>query len=417
MPQVDAVGDAAEVDERRVAQRPRQAAGLGRDHREQEDPHSQRHQELTPGEQEARRAVQPPPQGDQPEQRGPAEHLGGQAGGGARQLPRRDGPRAGPAATLDVPSMGRWGGAEPGGAGGRVDSGELEVGQVGDRQGQSPPATGPHGQADGQDRADEDVLAARVGSLVHAGHRGVVDVVPAHDGRRGQDPGHGRGQHRPELPGGAQSTTQVEQAEDHRRPHQVELLLDRQRPHVRQGRRLCRLGEVVRAAHDEVPVGHVEERRERVEPERGEFARGGHEVGVRSDADQDQEEGRQQAARPAHPELPETDGEPPCPLAQQQRGDQEAGQDEEHVDAEEPARRERRPTVVQQHAEHGDGPDPVESRHVAEHDGAPAGRRRDGRHRGDVDRDGVGDVSHQRGTPASRCGAPGGRAGRVIRAP
>ena len=61
---------------------------------------------------------------------------------------------------------------------------------------------------------------------------------------------------------GRKPPTEVEHEEGHRRPHDVELLFDRERPHVREWRRLGGQGEVVATADDEVPVGHVEQRRE-----------------------------------------------------------------------------------------------------------------------------------------------------------
>ena len=52
------------------------------------------------------------------------------------------------------------------------------------------------------------------------------------------------------------------------------------------------------------------------------------------------------------------------------------GQDEEDVDAEEPAADQRGTAVVEHDAEHGDGPEPVEGGHEAEDDRpAPRGRR------------------------------------------
>ena len=134
---------------------------------------------------------------------------------------------------------------------------------------------------------------------------------------------------------GPQLPAQVEHEQGHRWPHDVELLLDGERPHVRQRRGLGGQDEVVAAADDEVPVGHVEQGRERVEPEVGELPRGGEHLGVDGHPDQHDQQGGQQPAGPAGPELAQPDGQPLGPLAEQQRGDQEPRQDEEDVDGEE----------------------------------------------------------------------------------
>ena len=64
-----------------------------------------------------------------------------------------------------------------------------------------------------------------------------------------------------------------------------------------------------------------------------------------------------------------------APLPEQERRDQEPGQDEEHVDAEEPAAGERGAPVVEHDAEDGHRPQAVEGGDEPEGDG-PASRHR-----------------------------------------
>ena len=71
--------------------------------------------------------------------------------------------------------------------------------------------------------------------------------------------------------------------------------------------------------------------------------------------DQHQRGGRQDAPRPPGVEPEQGDPAGPLRLAHQQRGDQEARDDEEDVDADEPARERPDPGVVQRHQQHGQG--------------------------------------------------------------
>ena len=227
---------------------------------------------------------------------------------------------------------------------------------------------GPQGHADGQGRPHQDVLATGVGPLVEPHDRGAVLVGEPHVDGRGDGPENGGGQQGPQATGRAQAASEPEHDQGHRRPHDVELLLDGQRPHVGQGRGLGGEVEVVPPAGDEVPVGHVEQGRQRVEAEVGELAGGGEDLGVDGHPDEHDQEGRQQPAGPAGPELAEPDAHPLGPLAQEERGDEESRQYEEDVDAEETPAGQRRPPVVQHDAQHGDGPQPVEGGHVTEAD-------------------------------------------------
>ena len=266
----------------------------------------------------------------------------------------------------------------PGGGVGASEPARRQTGSA--RLRQRPPVLGPHGHADGHGCPHQDVLAAGVGPLVETGDGRPAVVGQPHVERRGRRTDHGHREHRPQPAGGLQPATQMEQDQRHRRPHDVELLLDRQRPHVRHRGGLGGLGEVVGPGEDEVPVGHVEEGRQRVEPQVGELAGGGEDLGVDGHAHQHQQQGRQEAPGPPRPELPQPDGQPLGPLAQQERGDQEARQDEEDVDAQEASAGQRRPAVVEHDPRDGDGPQPVEGRDEAEADRTAPGLR--GQHQG-----------------------------------
>ena len=199
-----------------------------------------------------------------------------------------------------------------------------------------------------------------VGAVVQPGrvHPGVVEQRHL-DGRcEGADDGDD--EQYPEVPG------QLQQAEDDQRPDQVELLLDGQRPGVGQRGRQPGLVEVARPDQDEVPVGHVEQGRQRVEPEVRVRPAGHDERGIAGDEEQHEQQRRQQAAGPAGPERAEPDRPEPVPLVDEERRDQEAGQDEERVDAEVAADEPRDPAVEGHDAEDGERPHPVERRDVRE---------------------------------------------------
>ena len=150
------------------------------------------------------------------------------------------------------------------------------------------------------------------------------------------------------------------------RPHQVELLLDRDRPGVQQRRLRAEVVEVALPRHDEAPVGRVSQRRERVAPQRSPRGRGGH-VGGPGDHRRQQDRHRgQQPAGAATPEAEQADPPGPAELGQQQAGDQEPGQHEEDVDPEQPAGQPADPRVIAHDRQHGQRPDPVESGNVLE---------------------------------------------------
>ena len=150
------------------------------------------------------------------------------------------------------------------------------------------------------------------------------------------------------------------QRPDQERPQQVELLLHGERPEVQQ-RRLGEVGVEVAAVAvcfapaehvvDEEPAGRhgvacqVAEQQRVVQPLGGDERR-----------HDDQARRRQQAAGPTGPEVGQCHGPGAGDLAEQQRGDQEAGDDEEHVDTDEPPAERADVGVEQHHQHHGDGP-------------------------------------------------------------
>ncbi len=161
---------------------------------------------------------------------------------------------------------------------------------------------GPHGHTDGQGGTDQDVLAPGVGALVEAHHRRPALVLEPHVDRRSDGADHGHGRRGPETPRRPQPPTEVEHDEDDGRPHDVELLLDGERPHVLEHRGLGRGGEVVPSAHDEVPVGHVEQGGQRVEAEAGELPGARKDLHDQGHTHQHHQEGGQEAAGPTRPQ-------------------------------------------------------------------------------------------------------------------
>ena len=115
------------------------------------------------------------------------------------------------------------------------------------------------------------------------------------------------------------------------RPDQVELLLDAQRPVVQERRGADALGEVVHGGGREAHVGGAEGGRHRVARHARQVQRRHDHPGER-EGDQDDDRGRRQdAPGPSGVEGGEVDAPGALALAQQQAGDQEAGEDEEDV--------------------------------------------------------------------------------------
>lgn len=227
------------------------------------------------------------------------------------------------------------------------------------RQGEAPPARRAFAEAGdqtrgglgGRQRSEQEREGAGVGALVDPG--GV--------GRRGEDdhqdqgrggPGRGHGGHPPSA---APATGR--QAE-HQRPHHVELLLDRDAPQMAEDPGAGRVPVADPVGH-EVPVGKVRGHpRSVVEgvPEQVRRAEGPHQEQGPGEHDRER---RQQPPRAPAPEGEQVDPAVTGPrLLQQQARDEEAGQDEEEVDAEEPAV--EMTGVEEQHAQDGDAAQAVE---------------------------------------------------------
>ena len=150
------------------------------------------------------------------------------------------------------------------------------------------------------------------------------------------------------------------------RPHQVELLLHRQRPEVAQGRRPAHGLEVRLLDDDLVPVRDVGERRRRCRPGWSPPRRGGRASTTRATTAPQGEERREEASGPPGPEPQVGRAAGAGALGHQQGGDEVAGDDEEHLDAEEPTRQAGDVAVVEHDDEHGEGAQTVERRHVAD---------------------------------------------------
>jgi hypothetical protein len=136
---------------------------------------------------------------------------------------------------------------------------------------------------------------------------------------------------------------------------------------VLEDRRGRRLGEVVVTAVDHAPVRHVAQRRQRVTAQQPHLEPR-QQVAEHGDGeDEHHQQRRQQSAGAAQPEVGEPDPAALLPFGQQQRGDEEAGEDEERVHPEEAARQPGDAAVEEQYS--GDG----ERAHTVQ--GRPVGQR------------------------------------------
>ena len=176
------------------------------------------------------------------------------------------------------------------------------------------------------------------------------------------------------------------------REHQVELLLDGQRPQVLEQRRPADELEVRPVGGDLPPVRHVARGGEDVAAQLARLA-GQHEPDAGHRHQQEPERGQQPPGAPGV-EVPEREPPGPLDLVEDQRRDEEAGQDEEDVDAEEPAAHPRCAEVVDHDAGDGERADPVQAAQVGHprerHHGRHPGRRARPDERGALDGDGHG---------------------------
>ena len=114
-------------------------------------------------------------------------------------------------------------------------------------------------------------------------------------------------------------------------PHQIELLLDGERPQMLQWRQRTEALEVRHVVQDLIPVAGVSDRGEQGGAQFGAAGRLD-DRGGRAHRQQHHRERRQQATSPADPEVTQ-----PRSLPGEQVGDEETAQHEEHVDAEKTA--------------------------------------------------------------------------------
>lgn len=227
------------------------------------------------------------------------------------------------------------------------------------------------GRTSGQDTAgdapDGETDGPRVGAEIQP-IQGLATVGEAPTPRDGHHGGDGRrgGERDPCRP--ADSPGDRDRTDDEQRPHHVELFLDRQGPRVFEQARFLVGREVLVALAQAVPVGDIEHRGRDLPPERLDRLVG---EGRPDDHCRAQgEEGGEQSTRPPSPEGAESQSTGAFDLADRQRSDQEAGDDEEHVDTEKPAIEDF--GVVQEDGADGQCPEAVESGQVAE----PSGPRR-----------------------------------------
>ncbi len=225
---------------------------------------------------------------------------------------------------------------------------------------------GPAQHRAGEQRADQQLRGSGVGPEV-----GTVDRGP-----RGESVRQGRERreatqhdHQQPEPAARRHPGPGQHRGEQQRQHDVELLLDREAPEVleRRGRRLR--GAVAGALRDEVPVDQFGERPGHVAAQVPELLDLPDAGGAHEDHEPDRQPGRGQQpseasgeeAAQVHPR-----GRRRRPLAQQQRGDQEAREREEHRHAEE-ATSSPGDVAVERHDGHdGQGSDAVERRDVAE---------------------------------------------------
>jgi hypothetical protein len=197
----------------------------------------------------------------------------------------------------------------------------------------------------------------RVRAVVHAGRvRTRVHEDRHEDGRHERD-------RQGECREGTRRPQQPDDQDRDQRPQQVELLLDRERPEVDEQLR----GGLVRVGGPRRDLQPVRRERERAEDLPADVD---HEValddrGDRHRHDDHEEQRRQQSPGTPLPEGGEVDPAALGDLAQQERGDEEAREDEEQVDSHEAARQQSGEHVEDEDGDDRQGPDAVEAGHPA----------------------------------------------------
>ena len=189
-------------------------------------------------------------------------------------------------------------------------------------------------------RAEGKEVEGRLG--MRAGHQDAGD-------ERGRPRGHQRPQ---------QAPAPARRQHDQQRQDDVELLLHRQRPAVQKWLVFRRRIEVARLPPEE-DVRQVDRRRDQGLAVLAE--REGHHQrpGKPGDRQRHDEEGRRQPPEPSGIEMPQPQPAAGIVFAPQDAADQETGDDEEDVDAHEPAAQ-RQAEMIQHHREHRDRAQPVD---------------------------------------------------------
>ena len=248
-----------------------------------------------------------------------------------------------------------------------VDEAEHHVGEsedaddVEDRPDQRPgaaPAQLDRAPDQGQGDARQQPDGVGVGAVVDAG--GVAAGVEEDPGQG--DRAEGAGEDADQQPAAPE---QLHPGGEDERPEEVELLLDRERPEVAEERGPLEALEVGLVGEDEVPVGEVGERGDRVAAQLVDPVRLDDRGDDHRHRDEDADR-RQQPPRPPHPEAPQPHVAAAAELAQQQRGDQVAADHEEDVDAEEAARQPADAGVVEEDGEDRQRPQRVDPGEVGE---------------------------------------------------
>ena len=219
------------------------------------------------------------------------------------------------------------------------------------------------GRGDGEARSERKLPCAGGRREVRGGRRCRGDVD-----RPGQRSDSRSGDHEQQPAPPRVPASEPEQREhEQRRPHEVELLLDRERPEVLDRRGRLSLLEVVAPERGKMHVGGEERGPDAV----GDHVSGAHEVEemLRRDRRHDEREhgGGQDAARAADVEAHERHAPGLERLRQEQARDQEAGEDEEDVDAHVAARQARDSRVPERHEQNGDGAQALDVRPVPHH--------------------------------------------------
>jgi len=152
---------------------------------------------------------------------------------------------------------------------------------------------------------------------------------------------------------------ECDKGQHHCREDDVELLLDGQRPRVPERRGSGHDVGVGRAVEDQLPVGEVPQRPQRVLPEAIELPSSRPGRAVEADTSDQQQQRRSEAPGPTQVEGSQVEAAGRGHLVHDDRCDEEPGQHEEDVDAQEPARQSRGGEVVDEDRCDSDAAQPV----------------------------------------------------------